>query len=150
MEGNRSRRRYKMDLSELHALCSANYVRLLQLFPDYQQTNLRHLRAGESTVTFAVVEQGRYTTTLNVSIQSPSMQECGYAVTQIRLYHDARMAEVVPGRSNKRLESNYAYPNIDMHQPDEKIQRNRHLAELLEFIFSEGRVDRPVFEVSFE
>ena len=35
------KRQYKVDLANLHALCEANYARLLRLFPDYEQANTR-------------------------------------------------------------------------------------------------------------
>ena len=41
-----------MDLAELHALSEANYARLLQLFPDYQQANERQFRLGQRLVVY--------------------------------------------------------------------------------------------------
>ena len=37
---------FKLDLAEMHAVCEANYARLLRLFPDYQNTNARHFSGG--------------------------------------------------------------------------------------------------------
>ncbi len=50
---------------------------------------------------------------------------------RVRMYHDARMAEVVSCAGVRRVEPRYAYPNERMHQPDEKAQWNRFLADWL-------------------
>ena len=31
-----AKKAYRLDLASLHAVCEANYARLLRLFPDYQ------------------------------------------------------------------------------------------------------------------
>ena len=59
---------YTIDLAGLHATCEGNYVRLLQLFPDYETTNSREfqLRSGHR-IRFDVVERSRYTTIMTVN-----------------------------------------------------------------------------------
>jgi uncharacterized protein YqiB (DUF1249 family) len=49
----------------------------------------------------------------------------------VRLYHDARSAEILDLEGRGQLDGLYAYPNRNMHQPDEKAQQNRFLAEFL-------------------
>lgn len=49
----------------------------------------------------------------------------------VRLYHDARSAEILDLEGRGQLDGRYAYPNRNMHQPDEKAQQNRFLAEFL-------------------
>lgn len=64
----------------------------------------------------------------------------------VRLYHDANVAEVVKCQRYQSFSPRYEYPNVDMHQIDEKAQMNRFLGELLTHCLSHGRVvDKLVF-----
>jgi uncharacterized protein len=64
----------------------------------------------------------------------------------VRLYHDASLAEVVKCQRYQSFSPRYEYPNVDMHQIDEKAQMNRFLGELLTHCLSHGRVaDKLVF-----
>ncbi len=56
------RKAFKLDLAELHAICDANYARLLRLFPDYENCNTRDLLVGAAKIRLTVVERCRYTT----------------------------------------------------------------------------------------
>jgi uncharacterized protein YqiB (DUF1249 family) len=62
----------------------------------------------------------------------------------IHLYHDAVLAEVIAWQKHRRFQPKYEYPNIHMHQRDEKSQINQFLSELLAFCLSQGRVNRPI------
>lgn len=135
-----------MDLTELHAVCEANYVRLIRLFPDYQQANERRFKLGSRLIVMTVIERGRHTTTLSVNYHAANLPELMDSNLHLRMYHDVAMAEVVKLRSGRRLESRYDYPNSDMHQPDEKRQQNAFVAELLSLCLSDAHVDGIVFE----
>lgn len=52
---------------------------------------------------------------------------------QVRMYHDARVAEVVMIQGVRNINSHYDYPNLEGRLPDEKRQGNRLLAEMLSF-----------------
>ena len=52
----------KTDLAGLHAACEANYLRLMRLFPDYEQSNCRDFTIGPARVHMEVLERSRYTT----------------------------------------------------------------------------------------
>jgi len=130
------RERYRVDLAGLQSACEINYARLMQLLPDMrkgQVTRSVALSGGESllgVLKLEVVDVSPYTTTLQVQQEQrsawlPSMR------FEIRMYHDARMAEVVVADKVRRLRSLYPYPNQDMHQPDEKTQLNLFLGEWL-------------------
>lgn len=54
-------------------------------------------------------------------------------VMEIRLYHDAKVAEVLSSQHTAKLEPSYEYPNIKMHQRNEKQMVNVFLAEWLHF-----------------
>lgn len=58
----------------------------------------------------------------------------------IRLYHDARMAEVVSTQDIRQVKPRYDYPNSQMHQQDEKQQTNQFLNEWLHLCLEFGQV----------
>ena len=147
VQKSRSKRRFRMDLTELHALCEANYARLLQLFPDYQRSNERRFRLGPRRVVLTVIERDRHTTSLAIQYHAPQLPELMDSKLFLRMYHDVSMAEVVKHRSGRRLESRYEYPNSDMHQPDEKRQQNQFVSELFSLCLSSAHADETVFEV---
>jgi uncharacterized protein YqiB (DUF1249 family) len=62
----------------------------------------------------------------------------------VRLYHDANLAEVVKCQGYQQFAPRYEYPNINMHQIDEKAQMNRFLGELLAHCVSHGRIAEAV------
>ncbi len=59
----------------------------------------------------------------------------------IRLYHDARMAEVISSQDIHQVKPRYDYPNKHMHQQDEKQQINQFLNEWLHLCLTHGQVD---------
>jgi uncharacterized protein len=125
---------YRVDLSGLHAVCEANYARLLRLFPDYEIANSRQLVVGSARVTLEVIERCRYTTFMRLT-QSQSLTESpllGYLRIEVRAYHDARMLEVSMFQSHRQVDARYEYPNKAMYQQDEKLQQNNFLAQWLE------------------
>ncbi len=58
----------------------------------------------------------------------------------VRLYHDAAVAEVVGWKGRRYFKARNEYPNRNMDQCDEKAQLNQFLGELLEFCLVQGRV----------
>lgn len=58
----------------------------------------------------------------------------------VRLYHDAQLAEVVSSKGSLHVKPRHEYPNRDMHQCDEKSQRNQFLGELMAFCLAQGRI----------
>ena len=147
MQKSQKKRRFKMNLAELHALCEANYARLVRLFPDYQQANERRFRLGQRLVDLTVIERDRHTTSLKIQYHAPQLPKLMDSNLYLRMYHDVGMAEVVKHRSGRRLESRYDYPNSEMHQPDEKQQQNQFVSELLSFCLSDAQADGVFFEV---
>lgn len=57
----------------------------------------------------------------------------------IRLYHDARMAEVISNQDVQQVKPRYDYPNKSMHLPDEKQQMNIFLKEWLQLSLQLGQ-----------
>lgn len=127
--------RYRVDLVGLQAVCESNYWRLLKLMPDTDSLTERSLLldTGDGQpqrLSVRLLERCRYTTTVQLLHHSgpgwlapPSME--------VRLYHDAAMAEVVAAYSRRQFRGVYPYPNEQMLQPDEKFQLNQFLGEWL-------------------
>jgi uncharacterized protein YqiB (DUF1249 family) len=130
--------RYKVDIAALHATCESNYLRLMQLFPDYETSNYREFELGSGErVRIDVVDRSRYTTQLKVCQQGGNDWLIAPRF-ELRAYHDARMVEVISFQSRRRVEARYDYPNADMHAPDEKAQQNLFLAEWLSHCLEQG------------
>lgn len=138
------KRRYKLNLSELHGVCEGNYVRLLRLFPDYETCNSREFTLGSSRVSFEVMERCRYTTFIRLHQRQSGDPLLGQLLIEVRAYHDARMLEVGVFQSHRSVNARYAYPNQEMYQQDEKSQQNRFLADWLEHCLLNGQTSSPV------
>lgn len=63
-----------------------------------------------------------------------------YFSLDVRLYHDASLAEVIGSQGYRRVLPRYDYPNTEMHLPDEQFQHNHFLGELLENCLLHGRI----------
>ncbi len=125
--------------------------------------------SAENVLTMGICEIAKYTTTVHITVCSglqnqltwfkkpqridndpPADNTCDYAL-DVRLYHDAGLAEVVvsPGSGQSHYGQwlpRYDYPNVRMYQRDEKSQLNQFLGELLAICLSQGRVaQQPVF-----
>lgn len=149
MDVNLLRDRYRVDLVGLQAACEANYARLMRLLPQMREVRGSRrvaLSQGErllGVLALEVVEACPYTTTLQVR-QEFSLPWLPSPQLEVRVYHDARMAEVVGAENARRFRSVYPYPNADMHQPDEKSQLNLFLGEWLSHCLACGHELEPV------
>jgi uncharacterized protein YqiB (DUF1249 family) len=134
-----NKKQFRLDLAELHAVCEANYARMLRLFPDYENSNLRELMVGSARVRLEVVERCRYTTIFHLYQQHSEDRWLGHLRIEVRAYHDASMLEVGMFQSHRQVAARYQYPNDKMFQQDEKSQQNRFLADWLEHCLQNGR-----------
>lgn len=122
-------------------ICETNYARLQKLLP--AGLSVREFRTSwhhhDYRVEIRREEEFAYTSTWSVSYWPETASPWFNPQTlMVRLYHDARMAEVVCMKRRKQLDGRYAYPNPQMFQPDEKYQLNHHLAEWLTHCISSG------------
>jgi uncharacterized protein len=146
---NLLRERYRVDLVELQAACEANYVRLMQLLPamregaEPRRVALSHGDQQFGVLALDVLETSPYTSTLSVR-QEHSLPWLPVPQMEVRVYHDARMAEVIGAQSARRFHGVYPYPNASMHQPDEKTQLNLFLGEWLSHCLACGHELMPV------
>lgn len=142
--------KYVANLSTYTSVCEMNYAKLMKLLPDPAGDESRQVCMPGSpgqqvTYRLSVNESFRYTSTLILEQQeSDSCRWLKTPVMMIRLYHDVCMAEVINAQTRKQYQGVYPYPNVDMHQPDEKLQLNQFLAECLNALLSQGVESRPV------
>ncbi|XQW84182.1 DUF1249 domain-containing protein [Thalassotalea piscium] len=90
-----------------------------------------------------VNEVTRYTSlvtmTQNCTVLASKLSEILKPKMVIRLYHDARMAEVISNQDIAQVKPRYDYPNKKMHLPDEKQQINLFLKEWLQLSLQLGQ-----------
>jgi uncharacterized protein YqiB (DUF1249 family) len=136
----RVRKKYIPDLKEFMALCASNYAKLSRL------VSMVELEVGQG---FALEVDKQ--PNLLISLEQSSKHTATYRLLQdseevslkrrylVRMYHDAKVAEVLSGLNQGMLPPVYPYPNNQMKQPDEKIQLNRFLSEWLNFCLEFGQ-----------
>ena len=152
---------YTIDLSEQMAVCDANYIRLLKLLGSSQSFDINNkrliglpelgqgLNEEQVSVSIEVQEEFKYTSTISVKqllgkITNHQETSEGLPVYYnapemiIRVYHDAKTAEVVSYQNHKYFKAIYSVPNQFMYQSDEKEQLNLFLAEWLNLCINEG------------
>lgn len=115
-------------------LYERNYAKLIQMFRNSTTTALRVRHACGMTFTAVLLEDHRYTSVVELAVVPTNNQYNTPELSMtVRMYHDARVAEVVDCAGHSGLQVEYGYPNPQMHQPDEKQQVNRLLGEWLDF-----------------
>lgn len=138
-------KRYLPDLTKHAALCEANFVRLERLLQDMSEPHYQFCwfdgHHNRIDVEIDIVERFKYTTTLQLTktLHNVPAPMDNVELT-VRLYSDARMAEVVTLSQGKQLAGIYRYPNDKMYQIDEKEQANHYLAEWLSHLLAHGTV----------
>lgn len=163
------KKRYTVDLSGQLAECEANYARIMRLFPDMLEVDDRQFGmalAGQDTAgfTFSVTERCKYTTMMDIvpadggdmtaslnGTPKSWQPDPGKPLFSLRIYHDARMAEMVSYNNHRHLLPSYEYPNNNMYQRDEKSQLNKFLGEWLSHCIRYGHsVDSPLVSIVYE
>lgn len=139
-------KKYRPHLPTLMTLCEVNYMLLLRILADKEQVGEQRCFFISDFLSYRVKvnEVTKYTTLMTIS-QEANIH--GYNLTElfrpkmvVRLYHDARMAEVLSNQNVKQIKPRYDYPNDKMHLPDEKQQINYFLKEWLQLCLKLGQV----------
>ncbi|QQD18098.1 DUF1249 domain-containing protein [Spongiibacter nanhainus] len=140
---------YKVDLSAHLADCEMNYLRLQKILPNsLEDGQCLRFQMGTSQLGITVIEQAPYTAMLELRLNRASGASWTRAELQVRMYHDAALAEVVASKGGRPLRPRYHYPNSAMYQRDEKAQRNRFLGEWLSYCLRCGHaLDTPITSV---
>lgn len=125
---------YNIDLAAHLAECDANYMRVMQLFPQLREHDAGavgvNLAGRRIMVSIEVAKRSRYTTVIRLR-QSPEAPWGASPMFRVCLYHDLNCAEVTEYQSARQFNAVYSYPNAHMRQRDEKAQVNRLLGEFL-------------------
>jgi len=142
-------RRYPVDLCSIMAVCDGNYLRLLKILPELSLHSRRVVglpvpdSAINDLVEFQVMERFRYTTTVAIKLNAPAMAGTKYyrpPMMLVRLYHDARTAEVVSYQEKSTAGFQMLLSDSIEFTADEKDQVNLFLAEWLQLCLQEGMV----------
>jgi len=124
-------------LAALPVIYERNYSYLLELIPGLNSlhdktlitlSNIEHLE-------IVIREQSPFTTTMDIdhTLDNAHLPDL---TMSIRVYHDARMAEVIHYQHHSRIQPSYAYPNKAMYQPLEKRQINLFFSDWLKHCFT--------------
>jgi uncharacterized protein YqiB (DUF1249 family) len=149
------KRSYKPYVPDFLTLCERNYAQLRFFLPgsvavahgtaSANQTGQG--LAGDSKVIqinayegyrIKLLELCKFTTTIRIEHVSEQMLGWLRPQFEVRLYHDARLAEVVSCQQVRRFKAVYDYPNLEMMQPDEKRQINLLLRDWLLLCHRQG------------
>jgi uncharacterized protein YqiB (DUF1249 family) len=156
-------KKYQPSLSGLMNLCDTNYMLLLKVLANKEQVGEQQcfLISDFLSYTLTIKEVTRYTSLIHIAQDSSRLFEHLDTKSKtknktkinvdlaslfrpsmvIRLYHDARMAEVISSQNVRQIKPRYDYPNADMHHPDEKQQINMFLKEWLQLCLQLGQID---------
>lgn len=128
-------KKYVPHLPTMQAICEHNYARVMRILPDCDEEDLNYTFSVGNTLSYSVqiVESARYTSTLSISQVSKGVPNFLKPSMTVRLYHDARLAEVLNTQNTGALKPSYDYPNVKMRQRNEKQMVNVFLAEWLDF-----------------
>jgi uncharacterized protein YqiB (DUF1249 family) len=156
---SRAKSAYRVDLPAYHADCDANYLRLCKLLPELPTRGHWRYQMPHGALELAVLERSRYTTEVSLSATVHSGEEHWMAPPRltVRLYHDARMAEVVAvdgrgplpepvamaARQGQREHQKQGQQGqgARMEGVDERQQANRFLGEWLGHCLANGRTE---------
>lgn len=137
-------KRYVPDFPEMMRVCETNFAQLSRLLPKEDRVggSVAYQINGAS-YQITVQESTRYTTLVEVRQTAPAVSYWSLPSMSVRLYHDARVAEVCSTQQIYRFKARYDYPNKKLHQRDEKHQINQFLADWLRYCLSHGAMAIP-------
>ncbi len=113
-----------------------NFSRLMALLPGLDTIEDGVVLCGEGVPPLKVklLDRSPYTTTISLShVMDADARYVRAVYMKIRIYRDARVAEVLSYQSAGHFKPLYPYPNPRMFQPHEKRRVNQFLGEWLAF-----------------
>jgi uncharacterized protein YqiB (DUF1249 family) len=143
-------RRYYPSATDLVTCCEVNYMLLQKLIPHTASINaVFHFSVAQGNqYQISVLEISRYTSVIEMSQINTGIPDYLRPSIHVRMYHDAKAAEVIKSANVSRIQPKYEYPNDKMHQPDEKMQINLFLGEWLKFCIEHGLSEQSSVELS--
>lgn len=163
-------KKYHPKLSTLMSLCEINYMLLIRLLANNDEDiigkEINFFISDFLAYNIKTLEITRYTSLISICQEMPNankedvehfknldkknkkdlLSSILHPKMTIRLYHDARMAEVISNQDIRQVKPRYDYPNNKMHLPDEKEQINIFLKEWLQLCLKLGQVNLSLFE----
>ncbi|WP_370980879.1 DUF1249 domain-containing protein [Agaribacterium sp. ZY112] len=128
-----------VDLRGHMEICELNYHRCLRLLPGLrdEETEWHYLAGGQNPISVDIrcTEKTPYTSLVTIS---QACKDMSLPTMQLRLYHDADVAEVIVFEGHRYWQPQYDYPNPKMYAPDEKFELNRFLRDWLVFCHNHG------------
>ncbi|WP_028774868.1 DUF1249 domain-containing protein [Shewanella waksmanii] len=129
---NAKKDKYRVDVNRFLALCSRNYFNILAWLPAEVMPGDAWCVAGDfGQLDVRLLENTQYTQLIELSRSVADNEFIETPKVTVRIYHDAKLAEVLTSRQIYRLRPVYDYPNVRMYHRDEKYQVNAFLEELL-------------------
>lgn len=133
------KQRYIPDFPEMMRLSETNYAQLQRLLPRQLNTGCDvTYQVKDKHYRLCIEESTRYTTRVKISQLSQLETFLELPTLSVRLYHDARVAEVCSTQHIYHFKGSYDYPNKKLYQRDEKHQINQFLAEWLRYCLVYG------------
>ncbi|MGI2078503.1 DUF1249 domain-containing protein [Shewanella putrefaciens] len=124
--------RYRPNVSDFLALCGRNYGYMLKWLPlDIAIGQSWQLKGEFGILVVRILENTKYTQLVEISRPLATGEFVNTPKVLVRIYHDAKLAEVLTGQQIYQLRPVYDYPNLRMYHSDEKYQVNAFLEELL-------------------
>lgn len=121
------KQRYHVDLAGLMRTYETNYAKLNALLPVSAEVgDVRCYQAANMIYQLTVNEITKYTTVVEIC-QSDDTPVFPLPTMSVRLYHDARVAEVCSSGEFSRIKAKYDYPNDQLMQKMKSINLIRSL-----------------------
>lgn len=119
-------------------LYEMNYARLMHLLPRIQTVGQYCIYDIQGQIfMLSILEKTTYTTLLSIHLETNAPHYLKPELV-VRLYHDARVAEVCKSQKISKIKPRYDYPNVHMHQKNEKHQVNGFLSDWLVYCLTYG------------
>jgi hypothetical protein len=145
-----SKNNYRFNLASLMGLCANNYLLSLKLLAEKLEIDTVRLFSINESLSYriSVEEVTKYTSLIHFKQCDVSKHTSKNIIESsmlpsmvIRLYHDAKVAEVISSQNIKHLKAKYDYPNECMHQQNEKQLTNQFLNDWLIHCLANGQVN---------
>ncbi len=151
-------RRYTVDLVAMHALYELNYARVQTLLQgiglkgvgiSQQASPLIEFSWGHEALQLSRVERTKYTETWRLAQITPVLPWCPELDMEVRLYHDARMADVQRFQSARRIPAIVAPGHVSGWRANEKQLVNHFLGDCLHHCLHYGLPRDPRLQPDF-
>lgn len=112
----------------------SNYIALSAMLDETQllQSGVANFEIGMCPVELRIIENTPYTSLIRIhQTFKRKIAHLSDLIFDVRIYHDALLAEVLSYQGKARIQYKYSYPNESMFVPDEKSQGNMLLHDWL-------------------